>query len=505
LPNLAYLGLFALIALLQACSHLPLEEQSVSGLSEEDKKEAHISRAPRKTTPSLAHTSDEIAREEAETEEESDELSADLWPHLRQGFGLLPKTYNEPTQEFIRYYSKASRTVQRMLENAQPYLAYVTAEVEKRGMPLEIALIPMIESHYSPTIYSPQQAAGLWQFIPATGKRYGLAQNWWYDGRRDVAASTKAALDYLEVLYRDLDNDWLKALAAYNCGEVRVKNAVDNNRRNGKGTDYWQLDDLPTETRNYIPRLLAIAAILKKPQRYGIEVAPLPRENTLQVVKSTSQIELDIVARLAGMDATELRRLNPGYIRWATAPEGPHSFLMPTANARAFSEKVVHLSQAERMPMTMSKGSSDTVAHRIGKGESLWQIARRYNTSVQVLSQINNIKKGKTLKVGDTLIVPLARDLTQIAAAPPVAPPTVSSTTPPKSNSTAARSSAVALKTKKPKTTTHKIRAGDTLWKLAQHYDTTVKDLLALNGLSKNTRLRVGHNLKVPARNSRNI
>jgi membrane-bound lytic murein transglycosylase D len=489
LPSLRYLGLLALIGLLHACTHLPSDN-----LVPASKQPPILAAPPSKIVPLKPKVTE---TEESENEDEAeDEVFAqtadndDLWLHLRQNFSILPKNYNSQTQEFIQYYVKAGRTVQRMLENSKPYLAYIVAELEKRNIPLEIALLPMIESHYTPTLYSPQQAAGLWQFIPSTGKRYGLKQNWWYDGRRDVVSSTQAALDYLQTLYRDMDNDWFKALAAYNCGEGRVKNEVARNKKQGKGTEYWDLDGLPKETRNYIPRLLAIAAIIKKPQRYGITPPPLQRSSNLRVVTSNGQIELATAAELAGLELAEFRRLNPGYMRWATDPDGPHTFLIPAAHARQFSAKVRHLSRAERMPT--NKGNTETLTHRIRKGETLAHIARRYDTTVALLSQMNRLKKGQKLKVGATLIVPHTSHSSATLAAK--SPPAVNAST--------------GNKPKKPaksRIIVHQVRAGDTLWNLARRYDTTVSTLVKLNGLSKHIPLRVGHTLKIPARDSRNI
>ncbi len=187
---------------------------------------------------------------------------------------------------------------------------------------MEFALLPVVESAYEPFAYSVSRASGMWQFIPDTGARFGLKQDWWYDGRRDVIESTRAALDYLQALHDQFDGDWLLAIAAYNVGENTVQRELDYNRAHGKPTDFWHLK-LPAETRAYVPKLLALKRLMAEPERYGLEFAPIPNEPYFAVIDTGSQIDLKVAAQLARTSYDELVALNPGYNRWATDPDGP--------------------------------------------------------------------------------------------------------------------------------------------------------------------------------------
>ena len=225
---------------------------------------------------------------------------------------------------------------------------HVVTEVEARGMPLEFALLPVVESAYEPFAYSVSRAAGLWQFIPGTGVRFGLKQDWWYDGRRDVIESTRAALDYLQALHDQFDGDWLLAIAAYNVGEAWVQRAIDYNRAHGRPTDFWHLK-LPAETRAYVPKLLAMKRLMAEPERYGLEFAAIPNEPYFAVIDTGSQIDLKVAAQLAGTSYDELVALNPGFNRWATDPDGPHRMLVPIDNADAFEAALQTLAPEERV------------------------------------------------------------------------------------------------------------------------------------------------------------
>jgi len=347
----------------------------------------------------------------------------DLWKRIRDGYGLA-MVDNSQVQSSIEEYVKFSAYFDRIARNATPYIYHIVEEIEKRGMPLEIALLPAIESAYKPMALSHKSAAGLWQFVPATGKDYGLVQNDWYDGRRDIISSTRAALDYLQKLHRSFDEDWLIALAAYNYGPGNLRKAIKKNQALEKPTDFWSLD-LPKETRKYVPKLLAVSTIVANPQEYGIKLQPIANRPYLKRVNVGQQINLSLAARLAGLSHKAFKRLNSCYKRDATAPKGPHYFLLPIHKVRLFKQRLAkiptHLMltqvdvlekghfQLASHPSVKTDLPKPSIAaspqkHQVRKGDSLWKIAKRYGITMASIRQWNKLE-GKSLRVGQHLIV----------------------------------------------------------------------------------------------------
>jgi membrane-bound lytic murein transglycosylase D len=317
----------------------------------------------------------------------------DLFDRMRAGFAF--DEVQEPAiDEQLAWFEHNPDYLERVFQRAQRYLYHVVTEVEARGMPLEFALLPVVESAYEPFAYSVSRAAGLWQFIPATGVRFGLKQDWWYDGRRDVIESTRAALDYLQALH-DQFGDWLLAIAAYNVGEMSVQRAIDYNQALGRPTDFWHLN-LPAETRAYVPKLLAMKRLMAEPERYGLDFAPIPNEPYFAVIDTQSQLQLTIAAQLAGTSYEELVALNPGFNRWATDPDGPHRMLVPIDNADAFEAALKTLAPEDRLRYEL---------HTVAGRESLASIARQYDVSAAVIARINDLPGGR-VTVGDTLKIP---------------------------------------------------------------------------------------------------
>jgi membrane-bound lytic murein transglycosylase D len=318
----------------------------------------------------------------------------DLFDRMRAGFAL--DEVQEPAiDQQLAWFEHNPDYLERVFQRGQRYLYHVVTEVEARGMPLEFALLPVVESAYEPFAYSTSRAAGMWQFIPGTGSRFGLKQNWWYDGRRDVIESTRASLDYLQALHDQFDGDWLLAIAAYNVGENTVQRELDFNRAHGKPTDFWHLK-LPAETRAYVPKLLALKRLMAEPERYGLEFAVIPNEPYFAVIDTASQIDLKIAAQLAGTAYDELVALNPGYNRWATDPDGPHRMLVPIDNADSFEAALKTLSPEDRVRYAI---------HEVTRRETLASIAKQYGTSGSVISKINDLKGGK-VTAGESLKIP---------------------------------------------------------------------------------------------------
>jgi membrane-bound lytic murein transglycosylase D len=391
---------------------------------------------------------------------------------MRAGFAL-DEAQEPAIDQQLNWFEHNPEFLDRTLQRAQRYLYHVVTEVEARGMPLEFALLPVVESAYEPFAYSPSRAAGLWQFIPGTGVRFGLKQDWWYDGRRDVIESTRAALDYLQALHDQFDGDWLLAIAAYNVGENTVQREFDRNKAAGRPTDFWHLN-LPAETRAYVPKLLAMKRLMAEPERYGLDFAPLPNQPYFAVIDIDSQLDLKIAARLAGTGYDEIAALNPGYNRWATDPDGPHRLLVPIDSADAFEAAVHALSPEERVRY---------VTHVVAKHESLPQIAHSYGTSVAVLSKINGLGGGRVV-AGETLRIPQSSD--QLPQKVLVAAARIDR---PASDAGARHGHPIV----------HRVRAGETLGSIARHAGVPVGTLAQLNNLNPGESLVTGQRLVIRA------
>jgi membrane-bound lytic murein transglycosylase D len=268
--------------------------------------------------------------------------------------------------------------------------------VEERGLPAELALLPAIESAFDPYSSSPAGAAGIWQFMPVTAEHVGLRQDWWFDGRRDIVAATEAALDYLSELHQRFDGDWLQALGAYNAGRARVNEAIRLNRSRGKPVDFWHLS-LPEETRNYVPKLIALRAIISNPDAHNITLPALANTPHFTVVDTGGRLDLQVAAQLTGTSVEELQRLNPGLIRSTTPPDSPHTLLIPRTSEQQFREQLARL-PADRRVLS--------VKYRVRRGDTLSTIAQNSRTTVTRLRQVNQLGSARIF-AGKFLIVPL--------------------------------------------------------------------------------------------------
>ena len=388
----------------------------------------------------------------------------DLWQRIRDGFGL-PAVDNKYVRYYQDWYQDRPEFLARMMKRAGRYLYYIVEEVERRGIPMEIALLPAVESAFKPAAYSRAHASGLWQFIPATGRRYGLKQNWWYDGRRDVVAATHAALDYLQFLHAEFDGDWFHALAAYNAGERRIQRAILQNRKRRRPTDYEHLR-LKSETRRYVPKLIAIRDIVASPERYGLSLERIPNRPYFAAVAVGSQLDLTVAGKLAGLPDEELRQLNPAFRRWATDPAGPHRILVPVARRQALETGLAALPDRERLRWAR---------YPIKRGDTLGVIARRHGVSVRAI-QVSNRLQGSNIRAGDHLIIPLsARAASDRGHAD--------------SDLRRGRQGHDPL--------VHHVRSGDTLWAIARRYDVYVNQLRRWNAIRTNQVLQLGQKILV--------
>lgn len=424
---------------------------------------AGINAVPESTAP----TPSESDKPAAATVEAAKNDSSDIWTRVRKGFSMKPLDSPLIERE-IRWFVNNPEYMQRMMERARLYLYYIADEVEKRGMPMEIALLPAIESAYKPHAYSRARAVGLWQFMPGTGRLYGLKANWWYDGRRDVQASTRAALDYLEKLYNDFDGDWHLALAAYNAGEGKIGRMMKYNERKGKSTEYQHLK-LKRETQHYVPKLMAMVSIVADPAKYGVQLASIPDEPYFARVETGSQVDLGVVAKLLDLPVDDLHDINPGYTRWATDPNGPHHLLVPAGKKDALIAGLINLPESERIQWQH---------HAVKRGETMHQISRRYGLNVETLRTTNNLRSN-LLRAGQDLLIPMSSRPITVAA--------VRANYRVSESRSTARVGAVV----------HRVRRGETLSSIARRYNVLITQLTKWNFLQAEDVLRLGQRLKI--------
>lgn len=393
-------------------------------------------------------------------EEAATEQPSDVWERMRLGFALQDEIGINPRIERQRLWFASNPGHMKILaQRGSLYLHYVVERLEERGMPLELALLPAIESAYNPQALSRSQAAGLWQFIPSTGRHFNLRQTTWYDGRLDITASTDAALTYLQRLHEMFNGDWLLALAAYNAGEGTVSRAIEHNERRGLPTDYWHLP-LPKETQEYVPKLLALSQLVRTPEVYGLTLQPIANEPYFESVPVRRRLDLPRLAKLADLDLNELQALNPGYRR-QILHDGPEHLLVPTEKAELLAANLALLGKQDEVQWQR---------YRVRPGDSLHAIAYRHQITVATLKEINGLTSNR-LSIGQELTLPGITEeagLTQLAAAPSAPAPVRE----------------------------HRVVSGDNLWTIARRHSVSVNDLKRWNNLRSND-LRLGQVLRL--------
>lgn len=399
-------------------------------------------------------------------------LQESLWDRVRDGFSM-PDIDSSYTYKHEQWYASRPDYVSRMLDRSKKYLFHIVEEVEKRGMPTEIALLPMIESGFNPTALSTSKASGIWQFIPSTGKDFGLKQNYWKDSRKDVTAATQAALNYLQRLYT-MFGAWDLALAAYNAGEGTVARAIERNRKLGLPTDYQHLS-LPDETKNYVPKLQAIKNIIFKPEQFGLKLNDIPNSPYFTTVEAPNKMDVTLAAELAGISVDEFNALNPSFKRPILIAENSRQkLLLPTWAAARFNNNLRNYDQP------LSKWHS----YQPKRGERLGNIANQFGISIYELSASNNIKPNKNLIVRKPILVPAFRQpslsqpidvaaMTEISSEPTVEREQVSHST-----------------------VTHRVKRGETLASLAKRYQVTTKQIMQTNHL-KSKQLSSGQTIQI--------
>lgn len=394
--------------------------------------------------------------------------NGDVWERIRYSMDM-PIPDEQLVNQYRQWYIDNPQHLESISQRAKPFLYLIVQEFEHRDLPIELALLPMVESSFNPFAYSSADASGLWQFTSPMASHFGLQMNWWYDGRRDVPAATSAALDMLEYLYKKTDN-WLYALAAYNAGEGRLREAIRYNEARGLSTDFWSLP-LPKETRQYVPQLLAIADVIKNAQRYGIALKTIPNKPLVEVIDVGSQIDISVAAELANMPIARLQNLNPGFNRWATSPDGPHQLIVPVSKVNEFKKALADTDISARMKWSK---------YQIKPGDSMSAIAKRYQTTVSKIQQMNDINSDKIV-AGKFLYMPqgVSSMIPEVELASTNKPPRTITT----SNQPAVRSD-------------HTVKYGDTLWSIAKVYKVSVEQIIAWNKMTDKDKLTVGKTLQ---------
>ncbi|RMA81049.1 lytic transglycosylase [Umboniibacter marinipuniceus] len=404
-------------------------------------------------------------------EAELDLPPEDVWEVIRAGLTLDTHVDRRAVEQQIAFYSQHQSYLNRVATRATPFMYHIVRELEERDLPTELALLPIVESAFDPFAYSHGRASGLWQFIPSTGTYFGLAQNWWYDGRRDPIAATDAALTYLAQLNRRFDGDWELAVASYNGGGGRVNSAVRRNRQAGKATDFWSLD-LPRETEGYVPKLLALAEIVSNPEKYGVSLQSIPNEPYFVSVDPGYQLDISKAAELAGLEESEFRAMNAGYTKWATSPRAHQRVNVPVAVAEQFIQSVSSLPENERIKFER---------YQIREGDALSLIASRFNTQVDAIRAYNDLR-GSSIRAGDYLLIPIpaapldyyrSSDWQRLARA----------------QQRGGQGGAYRID--------YRVESGDSLWELAREHGVNVSDIARWNNMAPNDPIRLGQELVI--------
>lgn len=386
-----------------------------------------------------------------------------LWEYIADNFQLDHQVHRSEVKQQIHFFQTHQTFLKQVAKQAQPYMYYITQMVEKYNLPGELVLLPVIESAYDPFAHSWVGAAGLWQFMPATASDAGVKQNWWYDGRRDIIISTEAALKYLTYLNRLFNDNWQLAVASYNCGEGSVRRAIKYNNDRKLKTDFWSLK-LPYETRSYVPRLLALAEIIKNPEKYRIKLDHFPIKPYFTEVDIGFQVNLAKVAKMADMSLTDLYLLNPGYNRWSTDPDGPHKLLLPIAKLSVFEGNLIQ----------QTGKHSRVVKHTVKENETLEMIGKRYRTNATAIRLANHMNFN-TVTPAQVLLIPQNTHIV----------------------SPQLHASRLKHRRMRQAPNTHIVKAGDSLWKIARQYKMTVNQLILANqDLQHN--LHPGQRLQIP-------
>lgn len=376
----------------------------------------------------------------------------DLWEYIADNFTLSHHVDNPRVKDQTQWFLNHQSFLITASRQAAPYMFYINQVAEKQQIPGELVLLPIIESAFDPFAHSIVGAAGLWQFMPETASGVGIKQNWWFDGRRDITVSTKAAMDYLAYLHHFFHGDWLLAIAAYNAGTGTVSKAMRANQEAGLPVDFWSLK-LPQETRIYVPRLLALAAIVSEPSKYHAQVPRMPALPYFAEVDVGFQIDLTEAARLAEINLNEFYQLNAGYNRWTTDPDGPHTLLLPIQKLKNFEANLLnHFGK-----------HTNVTTYTVKQNDTLETISQQFAITVPVLKNANHLTSNE-IEANQTLIIPKNTYFVSL-----------------KAHYLNLQSRVGQLFKRFEKQDYYTVKSGDTIWKIAKQFNVPVKDIVALN------------------------
>lgn len=323
-----------------------------------------------------------------------------IWDEMEAGFGL-PDVPDNRISSNLAWITKHQRYMEKVTKQSEPFLFYVVQTLKDNDIPLELALIPIVESAYNPMAKSPSNMMGLWQFSSNTGRHFGLQQNALYDGRRDVIASTDAAVRYLKYLNKMFDGDWLLTIAAYNSGEGRVMRAMKQNQKQGKATDFWSLP-LPKITKHYVPQVIALSKVIAEPEKFNVNLEPISNDPYFTKINISKTINMDQAAKMADIDPQLMRQLNAGHTRSITAPSAPKELVVPIENLEKFNQVLPEIPHATWTPQELDNALRGTV-YQVKAGDSLWSIARAHKTTVKNIQLWNKLTAKSVIKPGQKL------------------------------------------------------------------------------------------------------
>ena len=429
---------------------------------------------PLKTTDTASHADSHLSDELSTTSQNNtssntnENAKDDVWQRIRQGYQLSTEGISHQGQKrmdaYINRYQKHPEDILRQTQQASLYLHYIISELEKNNIPSELALLPFVESRFDPFAYSSGRASGLWQFIPITGQRFKLANNWWMDERRDIIASTQAAIDYFTYLHKHFKGDWLLAIAAYNAGEGTVGRAIKRNQQKGLATDYWSLP-LPQETRNYLPKLFAWASIIQQPQVHNLSLADAPNTPTFTQIDIGSQIDLAKLSTISDIPINTIYALNPAFNRWASDPQAPHELLIPIDKKETVEQALLSHPIKDRIQWQR---------YTVQQNDSLSVIAEKHNTSVTAIKSANGLRTS-TIRIGQKVLIPTASKNNEYYS------DSVDQRLLKRQNTTLGRNK---------QRIQHTVKPGETLWSIAKRYQVSTKQLAFWNNMSPRDILR---------------
>ena len=380
-----------------------------------------------------------------------------IWEYLQVNNKIKQSNYLD--EQILSYMNNHLRDIDKFeeyLNDSYYFLYFVIKELEKNNLPIELSILPYIESNYDPFSISPSGAVGMWQFMPRTGRLYELNKSWWSEDRHDPFKSTEAAIEYLKYLYQRFDEDIYLSIAAYNAGPSLVDKRINQNKRKGEDIDFWSLN-LPTQTKNYVPKYIALRELILNPEKYGITLPNIPYDSVVQKIIIPGQVEILALSEYLEIKPELLYKLNAGYTKWASAPKDESIFFIPKEKYFLFS--------SEKNPFNKTN-DINWISHTVNKGDNLWDLAIKYDTEVDVIKEVNYLNND-LLSINDNLLIPLGKT---------------------KSNNFIPYEMYI-------------VSEGDTLWSIAKKYNLNVNDLARMNSLNKNEYLQLGQQLSIGNKN----